>query len=207
LVHGKRSVTVVATARRADRLARSLDAAGLRVVARVRSPEDVVAAADAVILDLEDIDAAALEQARTIRRTFPDARIVAVTPLATLRGFRELVSAGADALVLADDTDRALGLAVSSACEGQLSFPLSLRRAFAKPVLSTREKQVLGLVVLGLTNGEIAQKLHLSQNTVKTHLSSSFAKLGVRSRSEATALILDPEAGLGTGILTITNGS
>ena len=56
-----------------------------------------------------------------------------------------------------------------------------------------------------MATGEIAQKLHLSQNTVKTHLSSSFAKLGVRSRSEAAALILDPEAGLGTGILTITD--
>jgi hypothetical protein len=39
---------------------------------------------------------------------------------------------------------------------------------------------------------------------VKSHLSSAFSKLGVRSRNEATALILDPENGLGTGILAIS---
>lgn len=205
MVDEQRSVAVVASARTADRLARSLEAAGLRVATRVRAPDDVEGDVDAVVVELEDIDPATLERTRAIRRAAPDVRVVVVTPLATLRGFRELVSAGADALVLADDVDRCLGLAVASACAGQLSFPLSLRRALAKPVLSTREKQILGLVVLGLTNGEIALKLHLSQNTVKTHLSSSFAKLGVRSRSEATALILDPEAGLGTGILTITD--
>jgi DNA-binding NarL/FixJ family response regulator len=40
---------------------------------------------------------------------------------------------------------------------------------------------------------------------VKSHLSSSFSKLGARSRSEATALILDPATGLGMGILTIVD--
>ena len=40
---------------------------------------------------------------------------------------------------------------------------------------------------------------------MKSHLSSSFTKLGVRSRNEAAALILDPETGLGTGILTIAD--
>jgi DNA-binding NarL/FixJ family response regulator len=60
------------------------------------------------------------------------------------------------------------------------------------------------MVVLGLTNGEIAHKLRLSESTVKSHLSSSFTKLGVRSRGEAASLILDPAAGLGTGILVIS---
>jgi DNA-binding NarL/FixJ family response regulator len=191
----------------ADRLARSLEAGGLAVRARTRSPEGVDGQVAAVVVGLGDIDADALERTRAVRRAHPDARVVVVPRAATMRGFRELVSAGADALVLAEDAEGCLALAVSSACAGQLSFPLALRGALAKPVLSTREKQVLGLVVLGLTNGEIAQKLHLSQNTVKTHLSSSFSKLGVRSRSEATALILDPETGLGPGILTITGGS
>jgi hypothetical protein len=40
---------------------------------------------------------------------------------------------------------------------------------------------------------------------VKSHLSATFTKLGVRSRTQATARILDPEHGLGTGILAITN--
>jgi len=66
-----------------------------------------------------------------------------------------------------------------------------------------REKQVLGMVVMGFSNGEIANKLVLAESTIKSHLSSAFSKLGVRSRGEATELILDPVNGLGPGILSI----
>ena len=120
-----------------------------------------------------------------------------------LRQLRVLLTEGVDAFVLEDDTARSLSAAVQAAAAGLLTFPGSLRETLVKPTLSAREKQVLSLVVLGLTNGEIARKLHLTESTVKSHLSSAFAKLGARSRSEATALILDPATGLGTGILTI----
>jgi len=87
---------------------------------------------------------------------------------------------------------------------GQLTVPRAVRRAIDPPAFSVREKQVLALIVLGLSNGEIAAKLWLAESTVKSHLASAFAKLGARSRSEAAALILDPEQGLGTGILAIS---
>jgi DNA-binding NarL/FixJ family response regulator len=66
--------------------------------------------------------------------------------------------------------------------------------------LTSREKQILTLVVAGLTNSQIASELFLAESTVKSHLSSAFAKLGVSSRSEAVAVILDPERGPGLGI-------
>ena len=56
------------------------------------------------------------------------------------------------------------------------------------------------LVVAGLTNPQIAAELFLAESTVKSHLSSGFGKLGVSSRSEAVAVILDPERGRGLGI-------
>ena len=76
----------------------------------------------------------------------------------------------------------------------------------ARPIFTTREKEILRLVVEGLSNGEIGRKLYLAESTVKSHLSSSFAKLGVHSRNEATALILDPGAGLGPAILRTHDG-
>lgn len=111
---------------------------------------------------------------------------------------------GADGVVLDSQLDECLALAVRSVFFGQVVVPSTLRSAFVKPSLSVREKQILGLVVLGLTNGEIATKLFVTESTVKSHLTSAFAKLGVKSRGEATALILDQESGLGLGILAIT---
>jgi DNA-binding NarL/FixJ family response regulator len=69
--------------------------------------------------------------------------------------------------------------------------------------LSAREKQILGLVVMGYMNSEIAEQLFVAESTVKSHLSSAFSKLGVRSRNEAVDLIVDPERGLGMGILAL----
>lgn len=205
----RHSVAVVAPPRTANSLARSLEAEGLTVSAKVRSPEALAQGDEiaAVVLLADGLGTDLVDRARTVLRMLPDARLVVVAPPTSLRRLRELITEGVDALVPDDDVDRCLGLAVRSACVGQLSFPRSLGVNLARPVLSSREKQVLGLVVLGLTNGEIAGKLHLSQSTVKTHLSSAFSKLGARSRSEATALILDPETGLGPGILAITNGA
>jgi DNA-binding NarL/FixJ family response regulator len=197
----------MAPGRRSSRIRRLLAADGLEVLGSAHTSAELerrANEADAVVLQLDDAQAAA--QVGEVRDAAPDLRIVGLTGSLTVRMLRALLGAGADAVVLDGDAPGALGPAVRAACAGQLSIPGALRQAFVRPVLSTREKQVLGLVVLGLSNSEIARKLHLSESTVKSHLSSSFAKLGARSRSQATALILDPATGLGTGILTIADG-
>ncbi len=203
-IHG--TVAIVTPSSGASRLRSALEAQGLRVVARASSTEALGSLRrlpDAVVLMSHELHAELVAQIRSVRRLVPSARLVVVASTLALRTLRELIAEGVDAVVLERDVERSLGLSVRSACEGQLSVPESMRQSLAKPALSAREKQVLGMVVLGLTNGEIAQKLHLSESTVKSHLSSSFAKLGARSRSEAAQLILDPDTGLGTGILTI----
>jgi DNA-binding CsgD family transcriptional regulator len=82
--------------------------------------------------------------------------------------------------------------------------PVALGRRVAPRALSYREKQILGLVVLGLTNRQIADRLFVAESTVKTHLSSSLRKLDARSRAEAAALVLDPDEGYGPSILSIS---
>jgi DNA-binding NarL/FixJ family response regulator len=113
-----------------------------------------------------------------------------------------LISLGVRGIVLVADIDTALPATVAAACAGQVVVPPGAIRV--QPAFTFREKQALGMVVLGLSNAEIARQLYLTESAIKTHLSNAYQKLGVRSRSQATALILDPERGLGTGVLHIT---
>jgi len=76
---------------------------------------------------------------------------------------------------------------------GQSVVPRKLRASVERPAFSHRERQVLSFVSRGLTNAQIAEKLFLSESTIKSHLSSAFAKFGVRSRKEAAALFLELE--------------
>ena len=65
------------------------------------------------------------------------------------------------------------------------------RRAREPDVLSTREHEVLALIALGMTNGEIASELFLSIDTVKTYVRRLYAKLGVKNRAQAALKAAD----------------
>lgn len=162
-------------------------------------------AVNVVVLASQELGARQLDQLRLVRERLRETPAVWVGPMPDRRLVREALRVGLAGLVLEGELEDCLVPAIWSAAAGQLSLPGSLRELVAKPTLSTREKQILAMVVLGFNNGEISRKLHLAESTVKSHLSSSFAKLGVRSRNQAAALILDPSAGLGAGILAITD--
>jgi DNA-binding CsgD family transcriptional regulator len=133
--------------------------------------------------------------------------VVVVVGDVTVQGVRALLDAGADAVVPADRVDTQLEPAMAAVEAGLVVAPRGeLWNANGRPALTAREKQALAMVVMGFSNAEIATKLFVAESTVKSHLSSAFAKLGVRTRNEATALILDRTKGLGTGILAIVGG-
>lgn len=186
-----------------------LESGGLDVVGHSPRPEQLIERCgghdpDAVVLVWDRLEPARDAGLHRLRQGLPGARIVGVAASASRKAIREALSQGADGLVMESQLEDSLALAVRTVCSGQLSLPRELREHVSKPALSAREKQILGMVVMGFSNGEIAGKLYLAESTVKNHLSSAFAKLGVRSRNEAAALILDPHGGLGTGILAIS---
>jgi DNA-binding NarL/FixJ family response regulator len=137
--------------------------------------------------------------ARLARRA-GDVPIVLVCPAIERWDVRAALAAGAAGIVL-DRDDDALKTCLAAARAGQACVPRRHARQIDPPALSTREKQILGLLVMGYMNSQIAERLFLAESTVKSHLSSAFGKLGVRSRNQAVDLILDPEQGLGMGIL------
>jgi DNA-binding NarL/FixJ family response regulator len=139
----------------------------------------------------------------SIRKIFPNASLIVICPEIERWELRSALAAGVAGVVLAKDLPRALAPCIHAVEAGQTCVPQAHWRQIEPPALSSREKQILGLVVMGYSNGQIAQQLFLAESTVKSHLSSAFGKLGVRSRNEAVSLILDPERGLGMGILAL----
>jgi two-component system, NarL family, response regulator len=130
---------------------------------------------------------------RRLRRELDEQAIVAISPMATGTGVRRALDAGADAVVFEPELELTLAVAVSAVASGQSVVPRKLRASVERPAFSHRERQVLSFVTSGLTNAQIAEQLFLSESTIKSHLSSAFAKFGVRSRKEAAALFLELE--------------
>jgi DNA-binding NarL/FixJ family response regulator len=185
-----------------ERMCAAVQAAGMTLAdAMDEAPAHAPVDADVILLGPATIKHDGVRKACA---QFPDALVVAVVQDSARHRVRSALLDGADGVVLLDELERTLGATLEAARVGQLAIPKGTSAAMTRPVLSTREKQVLGMVVLGFTNGEIAQKLVLSESTIKSHLSSAFHKLGVRSRTEAAAVILDSESGLGAGVLAIS---
>src|SRR5262245_33751750 len=154
--------------------------------------------ADVVVLCGDDA-------AASVRAAPADVPVVVVSRGSGRAMMDGVLAAGATGFVGEDQLDDRLGPTVVAVAAGQLALPAACREAVIYPILSPRERQVMSMVVLGFSNQEVANKLHVTETTVKSHLSSAYRKLGVRSRHEATALILSNKE-LGLGILSLLPG-
>jgi DNA-binding NarL/FixJ family response regulator len=176
------------------------------IVTGIASPEGVLTRAepaDLVVVHCEQLGPGELTMLRDLKRDDEELKIVVVCQSANGRHARRAVDGGVSGFVFTEHLENALAPTVGAVLVGQTAVPTGFRASMRRPSLSYREKQILGLVVMGHTNSQIGSRLFLAESTVKSHLSSAFTKLGVRSRSEAAALILDPEESLGMGILGI----
>lgn len=174
-----------------DAVADALELHGFRISADESRAEVVVATVET--LDELELDAVAVPLVALVDdEAAADAALV-----------RKLVTQGVRAVVPRSRVATALAASIDAVLAGQIVFPATAAGR-VRPPLTVREKQVLAMVVLGFTNGEIARRLFVAESTVKSHLSSAFTKLGVRSRRAAADAILDPVNGLGTGILAIS---
>jgi dTDP-4-amino-4,6-dideoxygalactose transaminase/DNA-binding NarL/FixJ family response regulator len=149
-----------------------------------------------------------IELARAVlaaKQEQPGLRVVVIAPARSSRGLkaRHALGYGIDGVVEEADLETALGSTVLAVLDGQAVAPGAQASDLIAPVLSHREQQALALLALGLANAEIASRMFLARSTVKSHLSSAFSKLGVGSRSEAAALVLDRETAVGRGLAVL----
>jgi DNA-binding NarL/FixJ family response regulator len=159
---------------------------------------------DAIVIRIVAPHARIIDAFKATRELYPGAAIVGLWPREQGREDRRALRTGIDGLLREDQIESALVPMVRASCSGQVCFPRPAAAHGNVEALSRREKQVLGMLVMGFTNAEIGRRLYLAESTVKSHLSSAYMKLGVRSRKDAAALILDPDGGLGTRILALS---
>jgi DNA-binding NarL/FixJ family response regulator len=194
----RESIRVAVVGKEVDvaQLERTLARAGyeVRPPADGEEPEVTVVAASRSSKPLVDL------VAETAHRS---AHVIVVCERFGSSASRLLLAAGAAGLVLEERAVRSLVPTIEAVRAGQIAVPSRRALSGAQPGLSTREKQVMGLVTLGFSNGEIASRLFVAESTVKSHLSSAFGKLGVRSRHEAVDLIVNPAFGLSIGIMSL----
>ncbi len=155
---------------------------------------------DVVLMDLmmPEMDGATATAA--IRRQFPQVRVIALTSYREDDLVQRVIQAGATGYLLKNVSGNELAQAIRAARAGRPTLApeatQALINAATKPAapghdLTARERDVLALMVKGLSNTEIAGRLIISQATVKGHVSNILAKLGVAGRTEAVALAVE----------------
>jgi DNA-binding NarL/FixJ family response regulator len=149
---------------------------------------------DVVLMDLQFGAGMNGSQATAAITARPDApRVLIVTTYDTDADTLPAIEAGATGYLLKDAPPEELAAAVRSAADGHTTLAAAVahrlmnRMRTPATALSRRETEVLILVAEGMSNQAIAERLHLSQATVKSHLVHIYAKLGVDSRTAAVA--------------------
>jgi DNA-binding NarL/FixJ family response regulator len=152
---------------------------------------------DVVLMDLVMPEMDGVATTRAIRQNFPSIQVIALTSFKEEELIQNVLQAGAIAYLLKDVSAETLAGAIREAHEGRATFSpqatQALIHAATRPPtlghdLTEREQDVLDLLVKGLNNTEIAEKLGVSPSTIKSHVSHILAKLNVDGRTEAVVL-------------------
>jgi DNA-binding NarL/FixJ family response regulator len=189
-----------------DGLSALLSAQGLSVVATARSGQEALREVARVKPQLILLDSALGDRdiprfVREIRQSFPDVKVIVMGLLPAHEEFVELIQAGAMGFILKDATIEVFVTTIMSVVEGVSVLPSLLtstlfshvaaqalsrgkRGAKAAVRMTVRERQVVESIAEGLSNKEIADRLHVATHTVKSHVHNILEKLALHTRLE-----------------------
>jgi DNA-binding NarL/FixJ family response regulator len=172
--------------------------ADITVVGAASDGEQAVALAhqttpDVVLMDLEMPVLDGIEATRRLAAELPEARTVVLTSFSDQARILDALDAGAIGYLLKDADPDEIARGIRTAARGEsplapkaASAIISLReRRRPAAQLTDREREILALVAEGLPNKLIARRLHITERTVKGHLTRIFERIGVTDRTQA----------------------
>jgi two-component system, NarL family, response regulator LiaR len=159
---------------------------------------------DLVLMDLKMPIMNGVQATRHIRQKYPDVKILVLTTYDADEWVFDAIRSGAAGYLLKDTQREALIAAVTDTVAGKTPVDSAVAgKLFAQVVqgtpspqstlvdtLNEREKDILRLLGAGLSNADIAARLHFSEGTVRNYVSSILNKLGVADRTQAAVLAL-----------------
>ena len=171
----------------------------MEVVAQVDRGDDVEASAletlpDVALLDIEMPGVHGLEAAERLRHSLPGCKVLILTTFGRPGYLTRAMQAGVSGFLVKDAPAEELATAIRRALRGERIVDPKLAAAalaIGSNPLTVRECDVLRAAAEGATVADIAERLYLSEGTVRNYLSTAIAKTGARNRVEAARLAAD----------------
>lgn len=155
---------------------------------------------DVILMDIKMPRMDGIEATRLIREACPKTQVIILTSLSDEAHIQEVLQAGAIGYLIKNITADELAKAIRRAHQGESTLAPAATQALIHATvgppslghdLTDREREVLALLIEGLSNREIGEKLVISSSTVKNHVSSILSKLEATSRTHAAALAVE----------------
>lgn len=172
---------------------------GMVVVAEARNGREAVdlfrsQQPDVALIDLRMPIVDGVEAIAIIREEYPDARLIVLTTYDTDEDIYRGLQAGAMAYLLKGTSPDDLMEVIRSVAAGQKRIPsdiaAKLTTRIIRPDLTSRELEVLQLIVAGQSNREIGTSLGISEGTVRAHVNNILSKMGASDRTQAATLAI-----------------
>lgn len=161
---------------------------------------------DVVLMDLMMPVMDGITATRLICQEFPAVHVIALTSFGEERLIKDVLQAGVTSYLFKKISADDLAQAIRAAYKGTPTYASEVTDILIRSIrapqpkfenLTPREREVLSLMVKGMSNNDIADSLVISHATAKAHVGSVLAKLGVASRIEAIVMVMDHNLNLG----------
>lgn len=170
--------------------------ADIEVVSEVAHGDEIVKSAlavrpDVALLDIELPGRDGLSCAASLRKVLPSCKVMILTTFGRIGYLRRAMAGGAVGFLLKDAPASELATAIRRVMAGERVVDPNLALATLSEgdsPLTPREREVLMQAADGATVADLAKRLHLSEGTVRNHLSTAIQKLGARNRIEAARI-------------------